>query len=164
MHPLIFTRLSPLAMASGSQSCPPTPQSRSWSQIGSSLSQSSDNSSLHNVHLLNKLRAFTTSFVRLDNDAINRGLSKFQYALYGKLFGKPSPFEQVKTTLLTKWSDIGETFISNLRNDFLLICCTSENVMKRLLLEGPWSVNGLILQLLPWKPFLSLLLLNLTPQ
>lgn len=58
-----------------------------------SLSQSLDNSPLHNFQLLNKLKASTTSFVRLDADAFNCGHMKFQYALYGKLFGKPPLFE-----------------------------------------------------------------------
>lgn len=143
-------------MASGSQPHTSVPQGRSWSQIASSLTQSLEKSPLHNVQLLNKLKATTTNFIRLDNEAINRGRMKFQYALYGKLFGKAPTFEQVKTTLLDKWSGIGEVFISDLPNGFLLIHCSSEKVMKRLLLEGPWSVNGMILQLSPWKPYMSL--------
>lgn len=78
---------------------------------------------------------------------------KFQTALYGKLFGKSPSFEQVKSSLIDKWAGIGETFISDLPNGFLLIRCSSEKVMERLLLEGPWTVNGMILQLSPWKPF-----------
>lgn len=86
-----------------------------------------------------------TSFVHLDEDSINRGGMKFQFALYGKFFGKSPPFEKVKSLLLTKWSEFGETFISDVPNGFLLIQCSTEKAMQRLLLEGPWFVNGIIL-------------------
>lgn len=138
-------------MASGGK--PPPPPKKSWSQIAASLTQTLDSSPLHNEHLLNKLKASTSNFVRLDKDAINRGRMKFQYALYGKLFGKSPPFEQVKKTLLDKWNSFGEILISDLPNGFLLVRCPSEKAMQQILLEGPWSVNGIILQMSQWKPF-----------
>lgn len=46
--------------------------------------------------------------------------------------------------------------ISYLPNGFLLIRCPSHDVLKRLLTDGPWSLNGIILQLSPWKSFFEL--------
>lgn len=46
---------------------------------------------------------------------------RFQNALYGKFFGKPPPFQQVKMFLTAKWPKIGEVLIFNLSNGFLLI-------------------------------------------
>lgn len=132
---------------------PSDPHNKSWSQIASSLTQTINNSPLHNEQLLNKLKASTTSFIKLDVEAIGRGRRKFQHALYGKLFGKPPPFDQVKYTLLSKWAEFGEIFISDLPNGFLLIRCSTKLAMKHILLGGPWSVNGIILQLSLWKPF-----------
>ncbi|XP_039146855.1 uncharacterized protein LOC120284118 [Dioscorea cayenensis subsp. rotundata] len=151
-----YLRRSPLAMASGDWHPAPSPsptQPKSWAQIASSLRQSSDNSLLHNTHILNKLKETTTNFIRLDSVTMSRARMKFQHALYGKLFGKPPHFDQVKTNLLAKWSIFGEVTISNLPNGFLLIKCSSQKTMQHLLLDGPCSVNGLILQLSPWKPF-----------
>lgn len=78
---------------------------------------------------------------------------KFKHALYGKLFGKLPSFDQVKSMLLTRWSEFGEIFISDLPNGFLLIRCSTKKAMQHLLIDGPWSVNGIILQLSPWKLF-----------
>lgn len=140
-------------MASWDQPHPPGFQNKSWSQIASSLTQTISSSPLHNEQLLNKLKAFTTSFIKLDAEALGRGWRNFQFALYGKLFEKPPPFDQAKSTLLTKWSKWGDILISYLPNGFLLIRCPTELAMKHLLLDGPWSVNGIILQLSPWRPF-----------
>lgn len=58
--------------------------------------------------------------------------------------------------LLAKWAEVGEVLISDLPNGFLLIRCGSHDVMQHLLTNVPWSINGIILQLSPWQPFLEL--------
>lgn len=146
-------------MASGDQ--PPTSssfpsQQKLWAQAASSSSLAFDNSPIHNMQILNKIKESTSSFVRVDDDALTRAHMRFQHALYEKLFGKPPPFDQVKAPLCAKWADIGEVFISDLPNGFILIRCTSHLVSQGLLTEGPWSINGIILQLSPWKPFFEL--------
>ncbi|XP_039119052.1 uncharacterized protein LOC120255255 [Dioscorea cayenensis subsp. rotundata] len=142
-------------MASGDRQLafPAPGKPKSWAQIASGLCRSSDNSPLHNEQILAKLKVTTTDFIRLDSDAINRARMKFQHALYGKLFGKTPNFDQVKSELLAKWSSFGKVSISYLPNGFLLIRCPSQACMQRILLDGPWSVNGIILQLSPWKPY-----------
>lgn len=132
---------------------PPSSQPKTWAQIASSLQQSTDHSPFHNPQILNKLKDSTSTLIRVDKDAINRACTHFQYALYGKLFEKPPPFAQVKDELLAKWSSFGEVLISDLPNGFMLIRCSSQQTIQHLLLNGPWSVNGIILQLFPWKPF-----------
>lgn len=147
---------SPLAMASGERHAAPAPpltQPRSWAQIASSFRQSTDNSPIHNVHILNRIKNSTTNFIQLDNEAIYRASRRFQFALYGKLFGKSPPFEHVKSELISKWSNYGEIHISDLPNGFMLVHCSSQQSVQNLLSDGPWSVNGIILQLSPWKPF-----------
>lgn len=78
---------------------------------------------------------------------------KFQNSLFRKVFGKSPPFDQVKASLFAKWGDYGEMMISDLPNGFLLIRYPSHDVLKKLLTDGPWSLNGIILQLSPWQPF-----------
>lgn len=80
-------------------------------------------------------------------------LSKFQHSLFGKFFGKPPPFDQVKTFLKTKRAEFGKVFISDLPNGFLLIRCASHSIMQHLLCDDPWTINGIILQLSPWQSF-----------
>lgn len=87
---------------------------------------------------------------------------KFQFVLYGKLFRKAPQFDQVNTALIHKWEGIGEVFISDLRNGFLLIQCLNLTTKQLLLEEGPWSINGIILQLSPWKPYFELAFAKLT--
>lgn len=143
-------------MASGGNALPPIskpPPSQTWAQIAPKVALTSENSLLYNPQLLSMLKNSTSQFVRLDNDFLARARMRFQHSLYGKFFSKPSPFEQVKMNLLAKWMEIGEVSISDLSNGFLLIRCASHVVMQRILMEGPWSINGIILQLSPWQPF-----------
>lgn len=144
-------------MASGGQtSNSPTLNSppKSWAQIASVASHYNDNSPLHNAQVLSKLKESTMEFVKIDDDdALSRARLHFQHFLYGKFYGKTPSFNQVQTFLVTKWAEIGEVMISNLPSGFFLIRCAFHDVIQRLLLEGPWSINGIILQLSTWCPF-----------
>lgn len=135
------------------QTHPPLPHRKSWVQMASTTTPHLNNSPLHNSLLLHKLKESTSNFVKLDSDILSKARRHFQFALYGKLFEKLPLFDQVKDTLLAKWANLGEVFISNLPNGFLFIWCSSQQVMQHLITEGLWSINGIILQLSPWKPF-----------
>lgn len=76
---------------------------------------------------------------------MSKARRRFQNSLYGKFFGKPPPFDQLKKILQTMWSNIGEVDISDLPNGYLLLRCVSQKIMEKILFEGPWSVNGIIL-------------------
>ncbi|XP_039119157.1 uncharacterized protein LOC120255388 [Dioscorea cayenensis subsp. rotundata] len=129
------------------------PPSRSWAQITSQATCTIAGSPLHNLEILGRIKASSSQFVRVDDEALGRARMKFQNSLYGKFFGKPPSFDEVKLILMAKWVDIGEVCISDLPNGFLLIRYGSHSVMQKLLHDGPWSINGIILQLSPWKPF-----------
>lgn len=102
---------------------------------------------------LARLKATVSDTVRVDADIKLRAQIRFQLALYGKLFGKSSPFEMVKTILLGLWKTLGVVHISDMSNGYLLIRCETEATKQHLLFGGPWSVNGLTLQLVPWQPY-----------
>ncbi|XP_039140407.1 uncharacterized protein LOC120277614 [Dioscorea cayenensis subsp. rotundata] len=143
-------------MASGGQipqTTPLHPSPPSWAQIASKVTTTQESSPLHNPAILNKLKETTSDFIKLDNDTLNRARLRFQHFLFGKFFGKPPLFEQVKTILLKKWEKIGEILISDLPNGFILIRCANNTVLQRLLSEGPWTINVIILQLSPWRPY-----------
>lgn len=148
----LFRPYFPLAMASGGTPLQPPPQPppsisslKSWAQVASSGPRPFDSSPLQNPPLLAKLKSSTSEFVCFDSDALAHAQSKFQHSLFGKFFGKPSLFDQVKTFLTIKWAEFGEVFISNFPNGFLLIRCASHSIMQHLLCDGPWTINGIIL-------------------
>lgn len=87
---------------------------------------------------------------------------RFQTSLYGKFFGKSPSFEQIKEILSSKWEGLSHFEISNLLNGYLLIWCGTLEAMQRLLFEGPWAVNGIVLQLAPWKPYFELAFIMLS--
>lgn len=47
----------------------------------------------------------------------------------------------------------GSFQISDLPNGYLLIRCSTHEAMQKLLFDGSWAVNGIVLQLVPWKPY-----------
>ncbi|XP_039136996.1 uncharacterized protein LOC120274516 [Dioscorea cayenensis subsp. rotundata] len=139
-------------MASGgpNSSSPP-----SWAEIVAAVKNRPNQtpSPLVEGPVLRKLKASTSEFIRLDGDAMARARLRIQHSLLGKFFGKPPPFDQVKSILQSKWNDIGEISISDLPNGYLLFRCESFEISQKILFDGPWAVNGAILQLAPWKPF-----------
>ncbi|XP_039144885.1 uncharacterized protein LOC120282194 [Dioscorea cayenensis subsp. rotundata] len=143
-------------MASGGQaptSGTPRAPHPSWAQLSSKVTPTLDSSPLHNPTVLNKLKASTSEYIKVDNDTLSRVQLRFQHSLIGKFFGKPPSFDQVKSILLKKWENLGEIQISDLPNGFLLIRCPDQIVLQCLLSDGPWTINGIILQLTPWRPF-----------
>lgn len=58
--------------------------------------------------MLNKLKANSNDFIRMDGDTMAKARHRFQKSLFGKFFGKPPAFDQVKKILLTMWSNLGE--------------------------------------------------------
>lgn len=103
--------------------------------------------------VLNKPKANTFKFVRLDRDTVSTARLHFQTSLYRKFFGKSPPFEQVKEILSSKWNELGSFQISDLPNGYLLIQCETMEAMQRLLFDDPWAMNGIVLKLAPWQPF-----------
>ncbi|XP_039136678.1 uncharacterized protein LOC120273995 [Dioscorea cayenensis subsp. rotundata] len=139
-------------MASGGP--PSTPSPSSWAEIAAAIKNRPSNPSpLVEGPVLRKLKASTSEFIHFDSDSVARAHLRFQHSLIGKFFGKPPIFEQIKTVLLTRWQEFGEISISDLPNGYLLFRCESHEVSQKLLFEGPWGVNGVVLQLAPWKPF-----------
>ncbi|XP_039146757.1 uncharacterized protein LOC120283996 [Dioscorea cayenensis subsp. rotundata] len=139
-------------MASGGQPPPPSMLSKTWANVAAAA-QRKPSSPLVEDPVLSKLKANTTEFIRVDHDTLSRARMRFQTALYGKFFGKSPPFEQVKEILSEKWAKIGTFHISDLPNEYLLIWCDNQEAMNRLMFEGPWAVNSIVLQLAPWPPF-----------
>lgn len=99
------------------------------------------------------MKSSSSSFIKLDAKSLSLTHQKFQNALFGKFFGKPSLFNQMKKYLMEKWVMIHDLQILDLPNGFLLIRCASHDDLQHLLTEGPWTLNGLTLQLTPWQPF-----------
>lgn len=62
-------------------------------------------------------------------------------------------FEYVKTTLLEAWKSVGSIQISDMPNGYMLIHCGSHEEQQKILFGGPWTVNGITLQLAPWHPW-----------
>lgn len=133
-------------MASGgpTSSSPP-----SWAEIAAAVKNwpTKFPSPLVDGPVLRKLKASTTEFIRLDGDAMARACLRFQHALLGKFFGKPPPFDQVKSILQSKWNEIGEIAISDLPNGYLLFWCESFEISQKILFNGPRLSTGLYFSL-----------------
>lgn len=149
----LFRLLDPPAMASGGQPPFSTNRRKSWADVAAGAQRKPVASPLVDGPVLSKLKANTTEFLRMDHDTVSRAHQRFQTSLYGMFFGKSPPFEQVKQILSAKWDDIGAFQLSDLPNGYLLIRCENQETMQRLMFEGPWAVNGIILQLAPWQPY-----------
>lgn len=92
-------------MSSGGPSSPTPPF---WAEIAAAVKNRLNPSPLIEGPMLRKLIASTTEFIRFDRDAIARARFRFQHSLIGKFFGKPPPFDQIKSILQSKWNDFGE--------------------------------------------------------
>lgn len=73
-----------------------------------------------------------------------------QNALYTKFLGKSLPLYQAKQALADAWKTLGEFSITCLPNGFYFIRCESLEMQANLLLEGPWTIDGRILQIFEW--------------
>lgn len=142
---------SALAMASGGLAPPGPP---SWAEIAAAVKNRPPNSPpLIDGSILRRLKASTSDFILFDRDAMAKAYLQFQHSLIGKFFGKPPSFDQIKPLLQSRYNELGEISISDLPNGYLLFRCESFEISQKLMYDGPWTVNGATLQLVPWKPF-----------
>lgn len=72
----------------------------------------------------------------MDDEALSRARMRFQNSLYGKIFGKSPPFNQLKRVLQAKRSEVGNFHISDFPNGYLLIQCETNKAMQTLLFDG----------------------------
>lgn len=74
-----------------------------------------------------------------------------QSALYAKFLGKSLPLDQAKLELADAWKGLGSFTISDLPNGFYFIRCENLEMQAKLLWDGPWTIDGRILQLSEWR-------------
>lgn len=60
--------------------------------------------------------------------------------------------EQVRLALKERWKGLDEFKVVDLPNGYYFINCESQEMQLKLIFDGPWTMNGLILQLAPWQP------------
>lgn len=77
--------------------------------------------------------------------------NNMQSSLYANLLGKALPLDQAKLALEDAWRGLGEFTISDLPNGFYFIHYGSQAMQAKLLWEGSWSIDGMILQLSAWR-------------
>ncbi|KAJ0970134.1 hypothetical protein J5N97_023011 [Dioscorea zingiberensis] len=101
--------------------------------------------------LMDRLMASVKNTVTFDAYPSN-AQEKMKGSLYGKFLGRPPPLEVVRENLSKLWETWGDVTVADMANGFFLIRCSSEKMMEEILVEGPWTVNGLTLHLLRWRP------------
>lgn len=102
------------------------PTHPSWAEIAAATHQQPGLPTPVDGATLSKLKSSVTDTVHIDADIRLRAHRRFQFALYGKLFGKSSPFEVAKAFLMGLWKVYGMTHISNMPNGFHIRCETEE--------------------------------------
>lgn len=73
-----------------------------------------------------------------------------QNALYAIFLGKSLPFDQGKLALAEAWKTLGKFSIFDLPDSFYFIGGESLEMYAKLLLDGPWTIDGRILQISKW--------------
>lgn len=96
---------------------------------------------------LGKLKSSVSNFVRIDKETCSRAQDCFANALYGKFLGRPPPLEIVNNVWVTRCREWGEVTVADLPNGYFLIRCATQLAMQNILFAGPWTFNGLVLQL-----------------
>lgn len=82
----------------------------------------------------------------MDKELQFRAFNHMQCALFGKFLGKALPLDQIKLVLTDLWKGLGSFSVADMTNGFNLIRCQSEDIPETILMQGPWTVEGLVLQ------------------
>ncbi|KAJ0965073.1 hypothetical protein J5N97_026211 [Dioscorea zingiberensis] len=102
--------------------------------------------------MLERLKAVVQDTIILDDDLVERLRANKRLSLHGKFLGKPLPLEIAKNGLSRLWEGLGDFKNTDMPNGFYLITCSSELMLEKILTDGPWTVNGLVMHLMRWKP------------
>ncbi|XP_039134936.1 uncharacterized protein LOC120272238 [Dioscorea cayenensis subsp. rotundata] len=142
-----------------SPSKPPNPRPSSttkpglsWAKVvGTPSSASFENPPHLQKSHFDRLKNSIKTCISLDREQWNSARNMMHSALYAKFLGKSLPLDQAKLAMANAWKGLGEFSVSDLPNGFYFINCESLDMQAKLLWEGPWTIDGRILQISEWK-------------
>lgn len=77
--------------------------------------------------------------------------NRMNNSLFSKFLGREPPLDIVKNSLSEMWRGMGPFSVSDMSNMFYLIQCEKQEMDDSVLYEGPWTISGMVLQLMPWN-------------
>ncbi|KAJ0984231.1 hypothetical protein J5N97_002587 [Dioscorea zingiberensis] len=72
--------------------------------------------------------------------------------VFGKFLGRAPPLGVAREALTRLWGHLGEFSVADMLNGFFLIRYSTSEMMETILTEGPWTVNGMVLHIIRWRP------------
>nr|CAD1827037.1 unnamed protein product [Ananas comosus var. bracteatus] len=130
------------------------PQSRSWVQVTSGVGKdiAHINANFITADQLARIKAATTDRVVIDPIELQESINEWHFSLIGKFLTRPPPLHIIKNVLSTIWPTDGNLDIIDLPSGFFLFKFSSEKAMLSILSDSPWTVRGLPLNLMRWRP------------
>ncbi|KAL0927770.1 hypothetical protein M5K25_001978 [Dendrobium thyrsiflorum] len=93
--------------------------------------------------------------VKLFIPNVEANTSKLKLSIVVKVFGRPIPIHIISNELRRQWSVYGKFHLTILGGGWILCSFFSEDVLEKVLIGGPWFVNGHIVGMYRWSPEFS---------
>ncbi|XP_072983399.1 uncharacterized protein [Typha latifolia] len=101
--------------------------------------------------ILAKLREQTEDCIIIDPEVLERCRSRRKLTLFGRFLGRSLPLELLKRNLSRLWNGIDRFAASDMSGGYYLFRFEKEEDMVHALTKGPWTIQGRVLHLIPWR-------------
>lgn len=137
-------------------SSPMNPTFASWAHIFRAANPSSASSpalSKQASATLSKIHEVTSDEVTVDPELLEYSRNKWRRSLLGKFLGRPPPTHIILRDAKAQWDLAGDLSVLEMAGGFFCFRFSDDfsDDYLRVLADGPWSLGGRVISLMPWR-------------
>ncbi|XP_073003547.1 uncharacterized protein [Typha latifolia] len=125
---------------------------RSWASIvaGGQTASSPKGSSIPE-EVMAKIKAQLVDSVVIDPETLERCRERWKLTLFGRFLGNGIPLFRLKSILANLWMGIEGFSVSDMQEGYYVFWFERSEDLNYVLANGPWTILGKVLSLLPWR-------------
>ncbi|XP_072993767.1 uncharacterized protein [Typha latifolia] len=128
-----------------------TEGARSWASVAAGCRKAKAKPGSIPAEILAKLRHQLEDSVVIEPEVLEQCRQRWKLTLFGRFLGKGIPMVWLKTRLAMLWEGIEGFSISDMAEGYYVFRFEKQEDLDHVLTNGPWTVQGQVLNLIPWR-------------
>ncbi|XP_073002499.1 uncharacterized protein [Typha latifolia] len=129
----------------------PVEHTRSWASVAAGSKRAPVKPGAIPAEILVKLRNQLKDSVVIEPEVLEKCRERWKLSLFGSFLGKGIPLVRMKTLLGKLWVAIEGFSISDMAEGYYVFRFEKEEDLNHVLTNGPWTIQGQVLNLIPWR-------------
>ncbi|XP_073012846.1 uncharacterized protein [Typha latifolia] len=123
----------------------------SWASVAAGSRKTTMKPGTIPAEILAKIRNQLEDSVVIDPEVLEQCRNRWKLTLFGRFLGKGIQMAWLKSRLAKLWEGIEGFSVSDMAEDYYVFRFEKEVDLDHVLINGPWTVQGQVLNLIPWR-------------